>query len=252
MKKVLALILVCMMAFGCSAFAESKGVLKMATNATFPPYEFYGDEDPDTVIGIDVDIAAALCEKMGYELEVIDMDFSALIPAVAAGKADFIMAGLTVTKERAQSVDFSDSYATGIQSVIVPVDSPITSVDDLFAEGANNKIGVQMGTTGDIYCTGDIMDAGLGTVEAYNNGTDAVMALTAGKLDCVVIDNQPALKYVEANEGLKVLDSDYVAEDYAIALAKGSELTEPMNAALAELIADGTVQSILDKYIVTK
>ena len=114
------------------------------------------------------------------------------------------MAGMTVTEGRLQSVDFSTSYATGIQSVIVPEDSAITSVDDLFAEGANHKVGVQLGTTGDIYCTGDIQDAGLGEVVQFNNGTDAVLALTTGKVDCVVIDNEPAKKYVEANEGLKM------------------------------------------------
>ena len=246
MKKILALVLICMLTLTGMAMAET---LKMGTNASFPPYEFYDDETGE-IVGIDAEVAAAICEKLGYELEIVDMDFDAIIPAVTTGKIDFGMAGMTVTEERMQSVDFTTSYATGIQVVIVKEDSAIASVDDLFAEGANHKIGVQQGTTGDIYCSGDIEEAGLGTIERYKNGTDAVLALTSGKVDCVVIDNQPALKYVEANEGLKILDTEYAVEDYAIALAKDSELTAKINAALEELIADGTVQAIIDKYIV--
>ena len=171
------------------------------------------------------------------------------INAVDTGKVDFGMAGMTVTEERLQSVDFTSSYATGIQVVIVTEDSSLTSVDDLFADGANHVVGVQMGTTGDIYCSGDIEDAGLGSIQRYNNGADATLALVSGKVDCVVIDNEPAKNFVAANEGLKILDSEYAVEDYAIALAKDSELTEKINAALEELIADGTVQAIVNKYI---
>ena len=160
------------------------------------------------------------------------------------------MAGLTVTDERKQMVNFTDSYATGIQSVIVKEGSDITSVDDLFAEGASHKIGVQQDTTGDIYTTGDIEDAGLGTVNRYQTGNDAVMALVSGKVDCVVIDNAPAKAFVEANTGLKVLDTEYAVEEYAACIAKeNTELLESFNNALKELIADGTVQAIIDKYI---
>ena len=246
MKKILALVLICMLTLTGMAMAET---LKMGTNASFPPYEYYDDETGE-IVGIDAEVAAAICAKLGCELEIVDMDFDAIIPAVTTGKINFGMAGMTVTEERMQSVDFSTSYATGIQSVIVKEDSEITSVDDLFAEGANHKIGVQQGTTGDLYCSWDIEDEGLGSVERYKNGTDAVLALTSGKVDCVVIDNEPAKKYIEANEGLKILDTEYAVEDYAIALAKDSELTEKINAALEELIADGTVQAIIDKYIV--
>ena len=246
MKKILAIALICMLSLTGMAMAET---LKMGTNASFPPYEFYDDESGE-IVGIDAEVAAAICEKLGYELEIVDMDFDAIIPAVTTGKIDFGMAGMTVTEERMQSVDFTTSYATGIQVVIVKEDSEITSVDDLFAEGANHKIGVQQGTTGDLYCSWDIEDEGLGTVERYKNGTDAVLALTSGKVDCVVIDNEPAKNYIAANEGLKILDTEYAVEDYAIALAKDSELTEKINAALEELIADGTVKAIIDKYIV--
>lgn len=246
MKKILAIALICMLTLTGMAMAET---LKMGTNASFPPYEFYDDESGE-IVGIDAEVAAAICAKLGYELEIVDMDFDAIIPAVTTGKIDFGMAGMTVTEERMQSVDFTTSYATGIQVVIVKEDSEIVSVDDLFAEGANHKIGVQQGTTGDLYCSWDIEDEGLGSVERYKNGTDAVLALTSGKVDCVVIDNEPAKNYIAANEGLKILDTEYAVEDYAIALAKDSELTEKINAALEELIADGTVQAIIDKYIV--
>ena len=246
MKKILAIALICMLTLTGMAMAET---LKMGTNASFPPYEFYDDESGE-IVGIDAEVAAAICEKLGYELEIVDMDFDAIIPAVTTGKIDFGMAGMTVTEERMQSVDFTTSYATGIQVVIVKEDSEIVSVDDLFAEGANHKIGVQQGTTGDLYCSWDIEDEGLGSVERYKNGTDAVLALTSGKVDCVVIDNEPAKNYIAANEGLKILDTEYAVEDYAIALAKDSELTAQINAALEELIADGTVQAIIDKYIV--
>lgn len=229
-----------------TASTEGKETLIMATNAEFPPYEYYEGQE---IVGIDAEIAQAIADKLGYELKIEDMAFESTIPAVVSGKADMVMAGLTVTEERLESVDFTDSYATGVQVIIVPEDSEITSVDDLFVEGANHIIGVQTATTGDIYTTGDIEDAGLGTVERYNKGADAVASLLAGKIDCVVIDNEPAKSFVAANEGLKILDTEYVTEDYAIALAKDSELTEPINAALQELIADGTVQGIIDKYI---
>ena len=226
--------------------AESSGetkTLTMATNVAFPPYEFYENEQP---AGIDVDIATAICEKLGYKLEIMDIEFGAILGAVSSGKADFTMAGLTVTDERKQSVDFSSSYATGIQSIIVKEDSPITTVDDLYADGADYQIGVQQDTTGDIYCSDDFGDD---HVQRFNKGADAVAALVSGKLDCVVIDNEPAKSFVAANDGLKVLDTAYAVEDYAAAFAKGSELTEPFNQALEELIADGTVQKIVDKYI---
>ena len=245
MKKILAMILVCMFAITGMAMAET---LKMGTNAAFPPYEFYDDETGE-IVGIDAEVAAVICEKLGYELEIVDMDFDSIIPAVTTGKVDFGMAGMTVTEERLNSVDFSTSYATGIQVVIVKEGSSITSVDDLFAEGASHKIGVQQGTTGDLYCTWDLEDAGLASVERFKTGTDAVLALTSGKVDCVVIDNEPAKNYVAANEGLVILDTQYAIEEYAIALAKNSELTAKINEALEALIADGTLQAIVGKYI---
>ena len=246
MKKLLALVLTLMMALSfTAALAENK--LSMATNASFPPYEYY---DGEAIVGIDVEICAAIAEKLGMEFEVVDMDFDAIIGAVQSGKADVGMAGMTVTEERKMMINFSSSYATGIQSVIVKEDSPITCVDDLFVEGKNYKIGVQLSTTGDLYSTWDLEVAGMATINRYPNGNDATMALVADKIDCVIIDNEPAKAYVAANEGLKVLDTSYAVEEYAACIATdNTELLEKVDAALNELIADGTVAGIIGKYI---
>ena len=216
------------------------GKLTMATNATFPPYEM--TTDSGEIEGIDVDTAKAIAEKLGLELQIDDMDFDAALLSVQQGKADIVMAGVTVTDERKAVMDFSDSYATGIQSIIVPNDSDIASPDDL----AGKKIGTQRGTTGYIYCSDDF---GEDSVVAYDNGLTAVQALNNGQVDAVVIDNAPAKEYVAANPGLKVLDTSYAEEDYAIGMAKGSVLEDAVNKALEELKADGTLQSIVDKYI---
>ena len=216
----------------------------MGTNASFPPYEFYEDQK---IVGIDAEIAQAIADKLGMQLEIADMEFKAIIPAVTEGKIDFGMAGMTVTEERLQSVNFSETYATGIQAVIVKEGSEITSVDDLHKEGATWKIGVQDSTTGDIYCTDDF---GEERVSKFPVGADAVEALKTGKVDCVIIDNEPAKAYVAANEGLKILESQYAVEDYAIAVAlNNTELLDKINGALKELIADGTVAAIIAKYI---
>ena len=216
------------------------GKLTMATNATFPPYEM--TTDAGTIEGIDVDTAKAIAEKLGLELQVDDMEFDAALLSVQQGKADIVMAGVTVTDERKAVMDFSDSYATGIQSIIVPNDSDIASPDDL----AGKKIGTQRGTTGYIYCSDDFGDE---NVVAYDDGLTAVQALNNGQVDAVVIDNAPAQEFVAANPGLKVLDTSYAEEDYAIGVAKGSALEDAVNKALEELKADGTLQAIVDKYI---
>ena len=216
------------------------GKLTMATNATFPPYEM--TTDSGEIEGIDVDTAKAIAEKLGLELQIDDMDFDAALLSVQQGKADIVMAGVTVTDERKAVMDFSDSYATGIQSIIVPNGSDIASPDDL----AGKKIGTQRGTTGYIYCSDDF---GEDSVVAYDSGLTAVQALNNGQVDAVVIDNAPATEYVAANPGLKVLDTSYAEEDYAIGMAKGSALEDAINKALEELKADGTLQTIVDKYI---
>ena len=216
------------------------GKLIMSTNAAFPPYEM--TTDSGEFEGIDIETAQAIADKLGLELQIDDMDFDAALLSVQQGKADIAMAGITVTDERKAVMAFSDSYATGIQSIIVPEDSDIASVDDL----AGKKIGTQRGTTGYIYCSDDF---GEDSVVAYDSGLTAVQALNNGQVDAVVIDNAPAQEFVAANPGLKVLDTSYAEEDYAIGMAKGSALEDAVNKALEELKADGTLQAIVDKYI---
>lgn len=217
------------------------GKLIMSTNAAFPPYEM--TTDSGEFEGIDIETAQAIADKLGLELQIDDMDFDAALLAVQQGKADMVMAGVTVTDERQNVMDFTDSYATGIQSIIVKEDSDIDSVDDL----AGKKIGTQRGTTGYLYCSDDFGDE---NVVAYDNGLTAVQMLNNGQVDCVVIDNAPAKEFIAANPGLKLLDTAYVEESYAIGVGKGNtELKDAINTALEELKADGTLQAIVDKYI---
>lgn len=221
-----------------------EGKLIMATNAYFPPYEFYEGED---IVGIDAEIAAAIAEKLGLELVINDMEFDSIITAVATGAADFGLAGMTITEDRLKEVDFSISYATGVQAIIVKEGSPITTVDDLYAEGAAYKVGVQLGTTGDIYASEDF---GSDRVSQYSKGNEAVAALLGGDIDCVIIDNQPAESFVDANEGLVILETAYANEDYAACLAQNNDaLLDAINKAIEELIVDGTIDAIIAKYI---
>ena len=245
MKKILALVLALVLSLSVS-LALAENTLTMATNASFPPYEYY---DGEVIVGIDAEICAAIAAELGMDFEIVDMDFGNIIGAVQEGKVDVGMAGMTVTEERLNFINFSNTYATGIQSIIVKEGSPITCVDDLYAEGASYKVGVQLSTTGEIYATDDF---GVDNVLAYNTGNDAVMALVNGKVDCVIIDNEPAKAFAAANAGLIVLDSSYAVEDYAACIAKeNTELLEKFNAALAKLTENGTVAAIIEKYIPT-
>ena len=288
MKKIISILLVAVMVFGCvSAFAacvpeKDTNKLVMATNAAFPPYEFKEGED---YAGIDVEIAREIAKKLGKELEIADIDFGAIIDGVQTGKYDFGMAGLTVTDERKEQVNFTKSYATGVQVIIVRKDSPITALEDVFAFDDEDtpigltdnkdiinadtfKVGVQQDTTGDIYCSCGFADLGFNTlndkdeilidrVTRYKTGADAVEALKAGKVDMVIIDNEPAKSFIEANTDkdgncpVKILESgEYVTEDYAICVAKGNtELLKEIDKALEELKANGTIDKIIKKYI---
>ncbi|MEY8388857.1 transporter substrate-binding domain-containing protein [Oscillospiraceae bacterium 38-13] len=224
-----------------------EGKLHMSTNAAFPPYEM--TTDAGGFEGIDVEVAQAIAEKLGLELVVDDMGFDAALLAAQNGQSDMVMAGVTVNEERLAVMDFSDSYATGVQVVIVKKGSPIATVDDL---SNAEMIGCQKATTGYIYCSDDPENGGYGEdhVTAYETGALAVQALVNGQVDAVVIDNEPAKNYVAANEGLKILDTEFAVEDYAIGFAKGNTaLLDAVNAAMAELKADGTFQDIVDKYI---
>lgn len=221
------------------------GTLTMATNAEFPPYEY---KDGETIIGIDAEVAKLISDKLGLKLEIADVDFDSIIPGVQTGKYDMGMAGMTVTDERKQKVNFSDSYAKGIQVIIVKEGSDIKSKDDL--EG--KKIGTQQGTTGYIYASDTPENGGYGeeNVIGYASGAVAVEALKSGKVDCVIIDNEPAKAYVAANSGLKILDTEFTNEDYAICFSKKNpELQKKVNDALNELKASGEFQKVVDKYI---
>ena len=233
-----------------TGMTAKEGVLVMATNAAFPPYEYV---EGGEYAGIDVEIAGKIAEKLGLTLEIKDVEFGSIIGGVQSGKFDIGMAGMTVTEKRLKSVNFSTTYATGIQVVIVAEGSSITSLDDLVGDGSM-KFGVQQDTTGDIYASSSVEDGGYGeeNVVRYKTGADAVQALKTGKVDAVIIDNEPAKAFVAANEGLKILDAEWAVEDYAIAIAKGNtELLTAVNNALAELEADGTIDAIIAKYIPT-
>ena len=221
------------------------GKLIMSTNAAFPPYEMVADDG--SFEGIDVEIAGAIAEKLGLELVIDDMDFDAALMAVQQGKSDIVMAGVSVTDDRLLVMDFSESYATGVQVVIVKEGSDVT-MDNL----GEKMIGCQRGTTGYIYASDTPENGGYGEdhVTAYDNGAGAVQALINGQVDCVIIDSAPAQEYVAANPGLTILEGNWVEEQYAIGMNKGNTaLVEAVNGALAELTADGTVQTIIDKYI---
>lgn len=225
---------------GADDKGEDKKTLVMATNAEFPPYEFY---EGDEIVGIDAEFAAAIAEKLGMELKIEDMAFDSIISAVQSGKADIGVAGMTVDPDRQKSVDFTDTYYTGRQVIIVAEDSSIATPDDL----KDKKIGVQQGTTGDQYTTEDYGDE---NIERFNKGMEAVMALTQGKVDVVVIDDQPAKTFVEQTEGLKILETEYIEEDYAMAVKKGNEeLVKKVNDAIKTLKDDGTFDEIVAKYI---
>ena len=274
MKKIISLIIASLMLITlCCGFAscnKDDNVLVMATNAAFPPYEYV---EGGKFVGIDVEIAQAIADKLGMELQIEDVEFGSIIGGVVEGKYDMGMAGMTVTEERKQSVNFSNTYATGIQVIIVKDGSSITSLDDIFefnADGdpvalkdANIKVGVQQDTTGDIYSSSDISGWGFCDVEEdgtittdrvvrYKTGADAVEALKTDKVNMVIIDNEPAKSFVAANDGIHILegDNEYAVEDYAICIAKeNTELLDKINKALDELKKDGTIDKIVSKYI---
>lgn len=265
MKKIIALLLALAMLLcfaGCGAnepadnssdapstddakiVTVKEGKLTMATNAYFQPYEYYEGEK---IVGIDAEIADAIAKKLGLELEIQDMAFDSIITAVQEGSVDIGLAGMTVKPDRLEKVDFSVSYANGVQVVIVPEDSKIATVDDLFADGATYKAGVQLGTTGDAYASEDL---GSDRVTQYPNGNEAVNALLGGDVDCVIIDNEPAKSFVANNEGLKILETTYADEDYAACIKKNNTaLLDAVNNAIDELMEDGTIDGIIGKYI---
>ena len=242
-KKIVVLALVAVFALGlasCSDPDAGKPVLKMVTSADFPPYEFY-DKDQNFT-GVDIEIIQAVADDLGMTLEIQDLPFKSVIAAVQNGNADIALSGITVTEDRKDQVNFSITYTTATQAIIVKEGSAITCAEDL--EG--KKVGTQLSTTGDI----DVADIKDVQQESYEKSAMAIMALVNGNVDAVVIDDQPAKAFAAQNPGLVVLDEAFVVEEYAIAVNKEkTELLEQINASLQKLIDDGTVQTIIDKYI---
>ena len=223
---------------GDDASDAAKTKLVVATSPDFPPFEsLEGGE----VVGIEVDILNKIAEKMGMELDIQQMDFDSVIPGVQAGKFDVGMSGITVTDKRKENVDFSSVYFMAAQAIVVTADSGITGKADL--EG--KKVSVQTGTTAEEYCMGNGYE-----VLAFTANNDAAAALTAGKVDAWVVDNEVALA-MAPELGLTVLDEAMTSEPYAFAFQKGSELVAPFNEALDALLADGTIEQIFQQYGVT-
>lgn len=241
-KLVTALLVTCMAAafVGCGKESSlDKDILVMATNAEFPPYEYH---EGDAIVGIDVEIAQAICDELGKELVIEDMAFDSIITAVTTGKADFGAAGMTVTPGREKNVSFTETYTKASQVVIVKEGSDIATPDDI----SGKVVGVQLGTTGDIYVS-DMEDV---EVERYNKGFEAIQSLLTDKIDAVVIDQEPAKVFVSENEGLIILEEHFTDEDYAIAVAKdNTELVDAFNDALATLKESGKLDEIIGKYI---
>ena len=277
MKKIVTLTLALVMMLGAlalfTACDKDENTLVMATNAAFPPYEYKEGND---IVGIDAEIAAAVAKKLGMKLEIVDVEFGSVLTGVSEGKYDMGMAGITVTEDRKKTMDFTETYATGIQVIIVNDGSDITSLDSLFVfddegnpvalQNTDIRVGVQQTTTGDIYSSSAVSGWGFNDlaeddsivtdrVVRYKTGADAIQALKSGKVDCVIIDNEPAKSFVEANEGIHILEgeNEYAVEDYAICVKKGNkDLLDKINNALAELKADGTIAAIIEKYIPSK
>lgn len=265
MKKFFSTILAgIMMIFFCFMIAScsdsNENCLVMATDADFPPFE-YLDENGN-IVGFDIEVAEAISEKLGMTLKIESIAFDDIIDEVENKKYDFGMAGLTVNEKRKAQVIFSDTYATGIQSIIVKEDSEYTKLEDFyngFDESGNPistktsiTVGVQKGTTGDTYASSEPVDWGFGekSVSKYTIGEEAVQALAEGKVTAVIIDNEPAKSFVEKYPGLKILETPYANESYAICVNKeNTELLGKINNALDELKTDGILEEIYNKYI---
>lgn len=248
-KKVIAALL-CVFLLGalftaCSkkdsvASIQEKGQIVMGTNAEFEPFEY---RENGEFAGIDIEIAQAIADKMGVELVIEDMAFDSLVGAIGSGKIDFIAAGMTADPDRDKNVDFSEGYYDAYQAIIVKEGSDIKGSADL----AGKKIGVQQGTTGDIYCSDEVEGA---EVSRYSKGSEAVLDLINGKVDCVVIDNFPAMKFVSKNAGLTILEEKITSETYSIAVGEGDEgLLKEINAVIKEMKEDGSLDAIIQKYV---
>lgn len=222
----------------CSCGKRDNHQLVMVTEATFPPYEF---REGNQIVGIDVDLMREVAKKIGKELVVEDMSFDSVISAVVTGKADVSASGITVTEERKRQAGFSIPYFTAAQVIIVPKNSPVKDRTGL----KGKRIGVQHGTTGDLYVTKHIQQP-----ERFPNGALAVAALDAGKLDAVVLDGEPSKVHVSLRKNLHILKEPLTTEEYAVAVSKkNTELLNQVNAVIRELKESGKLAEITKKYI---
>ncbi len=238
-RSIIVMLAVCAMTVLCACGSGSSGKLVMATNAAFPPYEYVEGSE---IVGIDAEIAKLIADDLGKELVIEDMAFDSIIAAVQSGKADIAMAGMTVTEDRKQNINFSDPYTEAAQVIVVKNDSTVEAPDDL----AGKTIGVQIGTTGDIYAE-DIENA---TIERYSKYFEAINALTQGKIDAVIVDREPGKVFVGENADLKMIDEEFTLEEYAIGVAKDNEqLLNDINASLKKLQDSGKIDEIINKYI---
>lgn len=248
------------------ARVKEAGVLKMSTNAQFPPFESTGDNGK--VVGVDVDIAQAIADKIGVKLEVKDGEFNAIISELQTGKSDIGAAGMTITEERSKQVDFSDSYFTSIQYIITKEGAGIQTIEDL----GGKRVGVQLGTTGDIIMdeanngafedgkkvSEGVLESNPATVSQMKSAIEATQDLINGRLDAVVIDKLPAENLVKQNSGkglttfeLVFKDGSKTDEQYAIAVPKGEDaqsLLKVINEVIAELKANGKMEQFIIEH----
>ena len=218
---------------------KAAGKLVVATSPDFPPFEYLDEANSNEVVGIEIDIMKLVCEKLGVTLEIKQMDFDSVLVGIQAAKYDIAVSGITVNAKREKNMRFTSPYYIAAQSIVVKEDSAIASKADL----TGKKISVQTGTTAEDYCMGEGYE-----VLAFTANNDAAAALTAGKADAWVVDNEVAVA-LAAEQGLVVLDEAMTSEPYAFAFPKGSEtLVSEFNKIITEMIADGTIQSIFDQY----
>ena len=236
MKKFMLLVMSILLLTGCK---RDDNKLILATEAGFAPYEYYQDGE---IVGVDIDIAREIAASLGKELVIKDVSFDFIINAIKSGKSDIGAAGMSITKERLEEVDFSVEYAVSNQVVIVPMDSKITSIDQI----SNQRIAVQLGTVADSYVNKNYKDA---TVIRQKKYLSMVEDLKAGKVDLIIMDLLPASEIVKSNDGLKILDEYLFTDKYGMAIKKGNkELLDKVNDVLTRLMSEGKIEEYTIKH----
>lgn len=237
MKKIMLLVMSILLLSGCKS---DDNKLILATEAGFAPYEYYQDGE---IVGVDIDIAREIAASLGKELVIKDVSFDFIINEIKSGKSDIGAAGMSITKERLEEVDFSVEYAVSNQVVIVPMDSKITSIDQI----SNQRITVQLGTVADSYVNENYKDA---TVIRQKKYLSMVEDLKAGKVDLIIMDLLPASEIVKSNDGLKILDEYLFTDKYGMAIKKGNkELLDKVNDVLTRLMSEGKIEEYTIKHL---